>query len=348
MQIDRRELGEHFASLSNEELLDLKREDLTEAAQGIYDLEIANRGLDMAPIIESGIEETEASFNERNYESDDETADPEWHQEGVIACSFADVPGDNAEKAAGAQTALQTAGIPSHLKVSQYPNDPYKTIEVLVSIRFAMHASSILDRDLFNDEFEAKWREHLDMLSNADLSALDPDIFCAGLLDRVERLKRVYAEVLEKRKSKSRGESTAGPPRNANIGKAIATGRQAVSPKEMAEMDVHHMDNRDPLPKALEWQDHRYDPGYYLGGKIDPMLTARRPNKHGYYLVICSVFMLILTFMMRSSFTEPFSWLITIAIQFFLLWVGIKLIKKKITDDSTKSSEELPKDDFPE
>jgi hypothetical protein len=52
MQIDRRELGKHFASLSDEELLVLKREDLTEAAQCIYDLEIIHRGIDKASAAE--------------------------------------------------------------------------------------------------------------------------------------------------------------------------------------------------------------------------------------------------------------------------------------------------------
>jgi hypothetical protein len=164
----------------------------------------------------------------------------------------------------------------------------------------------------------------------------------------VERLKRVYVETMEKRKSKIRGESPADPPGNANIGKATATDRQAISPKESAEMDTPRMNNQDALPKALEWQDHRYDPGYYLGGKIHPILAAQRPNKYGYYLVIGSLIMLIMAFIMRSSFTEPFSWLIVIAIQFFLLLVGIKLIKKNIAeDDSTKPSEEMPKDDLP-
>jgi len=45
MRIDRRELGKYYASLNDEELLSLKRDDLTEAAQIIYDFEIVGRGL---------------------------------------------------------------------------------------------------------------------------------------------------------------------------------------------------------------------------------------------------------------------------------------------------------------
>ena len=38
--------GRHYASLNDEELLSLKRDDLTATAQRIYDLEITRRGLD--------------------------------------------------------------------------------------------------------------------------------------------------------------------------------------------------------------------------------------------------------------------------------------------------------------
>jgi hypothetical protein len=199
MQIDRGKLGEHYAALNDEELLDLKREDLTEAAQGIYDLEIARRGLDKELAAERGIERTKASLNESHYGDDDETSDPDWHQDGAVVCVFVDTPGSNsAERTSKAQTSLQAAGIPSHLRVKREVDssgmpDPYDTMEVLVPVRCAMHAAGILDRDLFNNEFETHWRDHIGMLSNGDLLALDPDNFCAGLLDKLERMKRVYA-----------------------------------------------------------------------------------------------------------------------------------------------------------
>jgi hypothetical protein len=75
-------------------------------------------------------------------------------------------------------------------------------LEVLVPVRLMVHAASILDRELFNDEFETYWRDHLSMLSNKDLMALDPDIFCAGLMDKLARMKRIYADEMAKRKTK--------------------------------------------------------------------------------------------------------------------------------------------------
>jgi hypothetical protein len=29
---------------------------------------------------------------------------------------------------------------------------------------------------------------------------------------------------------------------------------------------------RDPIAEYIEWSNHRYDPGYYLGGKLPPYL----------------------------------------------------------------------------
>jgi hypothetical protein len=48
----------------------------------------------------------------------------------------------------------------------------------------------------------------------------------------------------------------------------------------------------DPAPEYTEWIAHRYDPGYYLGGRIHPLLKRRRdasgnyrPNPYGYLLI---------------------------------------------------------------
>ncbi|MBN1566300.1 MAG: hypothetical protein JXA73_00520 [Acidobacteria bacterium] len=226
MQIDRRKLGKHVASLSDEELLNTKWEDLTDVAQRIYDLEIAHRGLDRASTtrrietteasLDAGDYQTEASFGADDYQDDGETSDPDWHQSGVVVCGIMDQPGeDAADRISKAQMALQAAGIPSHLSVkresreahalSAYPRDHYDVMEILVPVRYAMHAHGIMDRDVFNDEFETHWRDHLGLLSSEDLLALDPEIFCIGLLDKIARMKRVYAEEMAKRNLKARG-----------------------------------------------------------------------------------------------------------------------------------------------
>ncbi len=201
MQIDRRELGRHYASFSDEELLSLDRDELTETAQTIYDLEIKRRGLSEKPL---DPDEPEVFAG-----STDDPA-PDWLQDSVLVCSFAASHGDAAvEKAARAQAVLQAAGIPSQIEVmraeSGDESSAGKELNVMVPLALALHATSVLDRDLLNEEYEAEWRTHLKMLSEKDLSLLNPEIFCAGLQDRLTRIKKAYTEEIAARKTQAQG-----------------------------------------------------------------------------------------------------------------------------------------------
>ena len=114
------------------------------------------------------------------------------------------------ERASLAQTVLQKAGIQSHLILVREASDDDSgseraRVNIMVPIGLTLHASSILDRDLFNEEHEAEWQTQLTVYSDKDLLALDPDIFCAGPLDRAARMKKVYAEEMAKRRLKVRG-----------------------------------------------------------------------------------------------------------------------------------------------
>jgi hypothetical protein len=62
-----------------------------------------------------------------------------------------------------------------------------------------LEAGSILDRDIFNADFEAQWKAHLEILSDEELGAVNPeDAFC-GLFDRVERVLNTYEAELARR-----------------------------------------------------------------------------------------------------------------------------------------------------
>lgn len=51
-------------------------------------------------------------------------------------------------------------------------------------------------------------------------------------------------------------------------------------------MAKHHPPG-DPFREWREIQDHRYDPGHWLGGNIDPMYRRRRNgNPSGYYMIV--------------------------------------------------------------
>ena len=65
-------------------------------------------------------------------------------------------------------------------------------------------ATSILERDIFNAEFEAEWKTHLEMLSDEEVYAMDPKAAFCGLFDRVERVTRVFDEEIARRRSTSK------------------------------------------------------------------------------------------------------------------------------------------------
>jgi hypothetical protein len=207
MKIDRRELSRHYASLTDEELLSFNRNELTETAKVIYDQEVASRRLNANQSIGTEIEESDTDFEGTNELLDDGHEEPEWLDDGVCACEFTATPADPAiDKAALAQTVLRQAGIPSHLTVTREPSGDDAThapepmsVSVMVPISLALHASGILDRDLFNEQHETEWRIQLRTLSDKDLLALDPGIFCAGLLDRLARIKKAYADEMTRR-----------------------------------------------------------------------------------------------------------------------------------------------------
>jgi hypothetical protein len=67
-----------------------------------------------------------------------------------------------------------------------------------------MNTASFLERDIFSEEYDIEWRAHLAILSDRDLLTLDPEIFCAGLLARLARIKKAYAEEMARRKLKPR------------------------------------------------------------------------------------------------------------------------------------------------
>ena len=62
-----------------------------------------------------------------------------------------------------------------------------------------LKATSILDKEIFNPQIEADWRIHLESLTDTELAALNPDVICAGLLDRIARLKRRYNDEVSRR-----------------------------------------------------------------------------------------------------------------------------------------------------
>jgi len=73
-------------------------------------------------------------------------------------------------------------------------------VGVMVPGALTLIAASVLDRDLFNAELEADWRTHFEALTDAQLGEVNPDLICAGLADRIARLKQAYSDEVARRK----------------------------------------------------------------------------------------------------------------------------------------------------
>ena len=200
MHVDPESLRRHYRSLSDEELFALRREELIEVAQECYDEEWERRGL--AETQESDLVEGSADYGEDSEESETEA---DWLQNAACVASFAGQYGGSAASDADeARLALQRAGIACQIStIEAEPSNGDQPAQheyrVMVPAALTLKASSVLDKEIFNPQIEADWRIHLESLTDTELAALRPDVICAGLFDRMARLKRSYNDEVSRR-----------------------------------------------------------------------------------------------------------------------------------------------------
>jgi len=193
MPLDLEYLRRHYASLSDDALLALDRADLVEAARGIFDEEVHQREL----------ARQERPARARRL-PDQEVDDADWLEDAAEAYSrYAAAGAAPAPEAVDARNILEAANIPCHLELYQEPEEERGDLQyrwrVLVPGKLIDRAISVLDRDIFNAEFESQWRAHLEMLSDDELRVMEPQYAFCGLYDRIERINRAYDEELERR-----------------------------------------------------------------------------------------------------------------------------------------------------
>ena len=85
----------------------------------------------------------------------------------------------------------------------------------------------------------------------------------------------------------------------------------------------------DPLERIREAQDHRYDPGYFTGGQIDPLLAAPRPNRYGWVLVVLGVLLLVAVWSTPRGDTPWFQYFGASAFAVLFLLAGVKLLRRR-------------------
>jgi hypothetical protein len=205
MRISTEELGKHYASMSDGEIEDINPADLTEIARNVYESERKRRNLAQAAGPRQEDDDLDPDEAELALEAEEE---PDWLEQAACACSFQNTSHfDNAQRAIGARDALLASGIPCHVSVGPPDSDPetpeapqFTEYRVMVPAGLNLVAASVLDKEIFNDNLEESWRTHFASLSDEELQDLTPEVICAGLLDRVERLKQAYEDEVAKRR----------------------------------------------------------------------------------------------------------------------------------------------------
>jgi hypothetical protein len=217
VKLDPEFLRQHYASLSDGALLALDRADLVEMAQGIFDDEVRRRDLspsgrhrraDAAPVFSTPLEPSDEDADADDPSSAGEGL-PGWLEDAAevyahSVSSAAQAP----EASVNARDALEAAGIPCLLELyeeqEEEPAPPARTHRwrLMVPGKLSQRAASVLDRDVFNPEFEAGWKAHLEALSDQDLREMHPQVAFCGLFDRIERINRAYDEEIARRRLK--------------------------------------------------------------------------------------------------------------------------------------------------
>ena len=90
-----------------------------------------------------------------------------------------------------------------------------------------------------------------------------------------------------------------------------------------------HQSQGDPFERMREAQDHRYDPGHFMGGNIDPLLAAPRPNRYGWVLFIIGVAILVFVWTIPRDDAALWQILGTTAFALLYVFAGIKLLRRR-------------------
>ncbi|MGA2434182.1 MAG: hypothetical protein ABSG25_02740 [Bryobacteraceae bacterium] len=222
MPVDPKYLRQHYAELSDEALLEIDPSELVDVARQCFDDEIKERKLPSHQAVPRADERpatprppdpgdandgNEAVGEELPGFSEDE---PDWIEDATAVYSQADLPGQAPATAlADARQVLDAAGIPTYVELAEMPEEtstapkPTHVWQLMVPGELNMHATSVLQRDISNAEFEAVWKTYLENLSDKELRTADPREVLCGLFDRVERVTKAYDKEFVRRRLSS-------------------------------------------------------------------------------------------------------------------------------------------------
>ncbi|MGB7762800.1 MAG: hypothetical protein WBL61_23395 [Bryobacteraceae bacterium] len=215
MKLDPEYVREYYNSLTDEALLAVDRSDLVEMAQQCYDGEISRRGLarrgarraDDPPAVPVQPENPPDEKLGPGREVLGADGKPTWLADAAEAYSvYVLHRRDEESRVADARQALEAAGIPCYPELveltpeEKMPLSATHRWRLMVPGNLTFRATSIVDRDIFNSDFEAEWKAHLEALPDKELPAMHPKLVFCGLHDRIDRVTRVYEEEIARRR----------------------------------------------------------------------------------------------------------------------------------------------------
>jgi hypothetical protein len=166
MQLDLEYLRQHYASPSDEALLAVDRADLVETARSIFDVEAGRRKL--VPPQDAWHRQPAISRHSDWLEGETNGAGekPGWLEEAseVYACAVHSATAPVPDTAVDARDASRAAGIPCCLDFCEIPPEkslsPYGTHRwrLLAPGKLSLQATSVVERQIGNPEFEAGWK----------------------------------------------------------------------------------------------------------------------------------------------------------------------------------------------
>jgi hypothetical protein len=200
MKPDPEYLRRHYESLNDEALLAVDRDDLVETAQTLYDAELRRRRLERdrdipvselsSAAFEEGLDRVQPQFHEGDGDA------PNWLHEAAEAYGVYASPGTVINDGlTDATSALEAAGIPCHVDFQDEPEHIVQAstrLRLLVPGDLAIQATSTIEREFSNPEFESVWKGYLESLSNEEFSRVNPEIVLCGLFDRVNRVMKTF------------------------------------------------------------------------------------------------------------------------------------------------------------
>jgi hypothetical protein len=203
VKLDPEYLRQHYASLSDQGLMEIHRADLVETARAIFDQEVRRRNLARTAVPSSPDPLDEHAAAEP-YAGEE---DPGWLEDAAEVYGYTvqseAVPAP--DPALDALDALKAAGIPGSLDLYEIPPEERHSDggthrwRLMVPGNLVRRATGILQRDIFNVEFEEVWKAQLEALSDEELRFTNPQVEFCGLYDQIARVNRVYAEEFARR-----------------------------------------------------------------------------------------------------------------------------------------------------